>query len=144
MAGTGEKRIQQALKTAGGAISSGFSILGHQSQDELARLLGESMVLFLPSRSEAFPLAAGEAVCMGCTVVGGPLEALCSMARGGFSGATATRFDEDALLTVLQRDLENWESGRYDPERIAQAWRAEFDRRRVATKILELARDLPV
>jgi glycosyltransferase involved in cell wall biosynthesis len=142
MLGSGEKRIQQALAKVGSSVSSRFSILGHQSQDEVARILGESMILFMPSRSEAFPLAAGEAVCMGCTVVGGPLEALCSLARGGFSGATATRFDEDALLAVLLRDLENWESGRYDPARIARAWRGEFDRRRVATKIRELARSL--
>ena len=111
MLGSGKKRIQRALKKAGGAPSSRFSILGHQSQDVVARILGESMALFLPSRSEAFPLAAGEAVCMGCTVIGGPLEALCSLARGGFSesgdpAGSAAAIPDDPATRAERADLD--------------------------------------
>jgi glycosyltransferase involved in cell wall biosynthesis len=139
MLGTGEALLRGAFEKSNSPHSERFSVLGHRPQEEVAEILGRSMVFFLPSRTEAFPLAAGEAVCMGCTVVGSDLEAVRSLAKSGFSGTVAPGFQEDALLAALLQDLERWKAGRYGPADIAETWRARFDRRRVADRILELA-----
>lgn len=142
MLGPGEGLIRRALAEATSSPSSRFSIIGARPQKDVVRTLGESMVLFMPSHWEGFPLAAAEAVCMGCTVSGSPIEALRSLVRDGGSGTIATSFGEDALLEALVRDTEKWESGDYDPETLSRMWRGEFDRRRVADRILTLARSL--
>jgi glycosyltransferase involved in cell wall biosynthesis len=140
MLGPGEELIRRALAEAFSSPSSRFSIMGARPQQDVVRTLGESMALFMPSRWEGFPLAAAEAVCMGCTVTGSPIEALRSLARDGDSGTIASDFDENTLFEALLRDTEKWESGEYDPEALARMWREEFDRRRVADRILTLAR----
>jgi glycosyltransferase involved in cell wall biosynthesis len=142
MLGPGESFIRRALAEAVSSPSSRFSVMGARPQQDVVRTLGESMVLFMPSRWEGFPLAAAEAACMGCTVTGSPIEALRSLALDGRGGTIAANFDEDSLFEALLRDTEKWESGEYDPVVLARIRREEFDRRRVADRILALARSL--
>jgi glycosyltransferase involved in cell wall biosynthesis len=142
MVGPGEGLIRRVMGEGLSSPSSRISIIGARPQQDLLQTLGESMVLFMPSRWEGFPLAAAEAVCMGCTVAGSPIEALQSLACDGSTGTTATSFDEDALLEALLCETEKWESGDHDPKALSRKFRDEFDRRRVADRILTIARDL--
>ena len=141
MMGSGAEHIQRVAKRLN-APSDRFVIEGPKPQQEVAETLGRSMILFLPSRSEAFPLAIGEAGCMGCTIVGSPLEAVKHVTRGGDRGTVAAGFDEESLLAALFADTDKWVLGRYDPSAIAEKCRAEFNRRSVANRIIRLALDL--
>ena len=138
MLGSGQEIVKKILGRLRSPHANRFSILGHRPQEELAQILGESRVLFLPSRTEAFPLSAGDAVCMGCTVVGAGLEAIIALSKDGLCGTVADGYRQESLLQALTEELNHWDSGRRDPEAIATLWRSQLDRRNVARKILHL------
>ena len=84
-------------------------------------------MLFVPSRWESFSIAAAEALCTGCSIVGTPAEAFRYLSMQGFSGTIASTFDRKAILAALLQDATKWERGDYKPEKIAIFWRANLD-----------------
>lgn len=113
-------------------------LLGSLPHNEVVNYLGRSQILFMPSNWESFGIAAAEAVCMGCSVVGTPLESLQFLTQGSFSGTLAPDFSEDALLSALLTDVLKWETGNYVPEDISSFWRSRLHRKVIAEKILSL------
>lgn len=138
--GPGEETVRRYMAEAcRGDPAPSISVLGRVPRGELVRHLGEARILFMPSNWESFGIAAAEAVSMGCSIVGTPIESLMYLTRGGFSGTLAPDFSEKALLAALLTDVQRWEAGEYDPGEIASFWRSRLNRRTVARSYLELA-----
>jgi hypothetical protein len=113
-------------------------LLGNLSRDALARLLEESQVFYSPSAFESFGIAAGEALCAGCSVVA---ERSLSMAAfewfvSANSGTLAEDGDAAAHVRAVQTELDAWANGARIPADIARYWGERLNATQVATKIL--------
>lgn len=118
-------------------------LLGNIDRAALARLLEESQVFYSPSAFESFGVAAGEALCSGCSVVA---ERSLSMAAfewfvSANSGTLAESGDVIAHVRAVQTELEAWANGARVPMEIARYWGARLHAPQVAEKIL--AKGLP-
>lgn len=136
--GSGEDIVQRLIAKASSQQPIRLHLTGRLPHNEVVNYLGRSQILFTPSNWEGFSIAAAEAVCMGCTIVGTPLESLHFLTRGGFSGTLASNFTEDALLSALLIDSSKWEAGTYAPEDISHFWRSRLNRRAIAKSFLHL------
>jgi hypothetical protein len=115
-------------------------LLGNLSRDALARLLEESQVFYSPSAFESFGIAAGEALCAGCSVVA---ERSLSMAAfewfvSANSGSLADDCDAAAHVRAVQTELDAWANGARIPADIARYWGERLNATQVATKISAL------
>jgi glycosyltransferase involved in cell wall biosynthesis len=111
---------------------------GPLPHEEVLRELSRSRTLVMPSVAEMFPIAAAEAVCLGCSIVGSPIGAFRYLTRGGMNGVVASGFGPDHVLAALLFDAGRWDRGEYDPEEIAEYWRTRLCRREVAKRFLEI------
>ena len=138
--GNGREVIERFLKAESPIPAGRVRITGPLDHDEVVQCLAESRMLFLPSLSEGFSIAASEALCLGCSVTGSPLECLNYFSQGGFSGTLARGFGRDAYLEALSADAAKWEIGAYSAEGISSFWRRRLNRGIIASQFLELAR----
>lgn len=102
------------------------------------RHIAPSQMLLMPSNWEGFALAAGEAVCLGCSIVGTPIGSLEYLVGDGERGTIADSFDTSAVLDALKAEAARWERGERNPARIAATWRGRINRRAVGGALLEL------
>jgi glycosyltransferase involved in cell wall biosynthesis len=135
--GSGKEIIQRFISKWASQLPN-IHLTGKIPREELIRHLAKSQIFFMPSNAESFGIAAAEAVCMGCTIVGTPIESLTFLTWGGFSGTIATGFTELPLLTALLIDAHKWELGYYDPQNISHFWRNNLCRKAIAEKIVRL------
>ena len=136
--GNGTAFLTKLLSDLPTEVLNRIRIVGAIAHKAVLHLLGESRILFMPSISESFGIAASEALTLGCSLVGSPLESLQYMSQGGACGTLASNFSEDAYLGALLADALRWERGDYDPATIAKYWRNELDRKRIAGEFLSL------
>lgn len=141
--GHGKDSVEKSVSKWNSALKERLEVLGPlDHHNEMTRLLGESRILFMPSNWESFGISAAEAVCMGCTVVGTPLEPLDFLVAGGLSGTLAKDFAFESLMQALAFDASKHKQGTYDPIEIAAYWRPRLSIREVASRIYELVSDL--
>lgn len=107
-------------------------ILGEIRHSEIKKYLMEAKILFMPSRSESFGIAAGEALCQGCSVVGSPIESMRFLTMQGFSGNVASSFTESSFLGTLLYEAMKWEKNEKDSAEIAIYWKKRLDREVIA------------
>lgn len=88
--GSGIENILSFVQQLPFEISSRIIVSGFVSHEKMPELLSKSKIFFAPSNLESFGIAAAEALCMGCSIVGTPLEPFRYLTAGGFSG-TITR-----------------------------------------------------
>ncbi len=136
--GAGTPLVKSLLQHASEEIKSRIEILGLVEKAKIKELLGVSKIFFLPSRWESFSISSAEALCMGCSIVGTPVEALRYLSMQGFSGSVAATFHKEAILAALLQDVAKWDNGSYDPQKIALYWRPKLDRKTVAQSIANL------
>ena len=137
--GAGTAEVKNLLKDAPENVKERIEILGFVEREKIKGLLANAKVFFVPSRWESFSISSGEALCMGCSIAGTPLESLRYLSMQGFSGTVASTFDRDAILAALLEDAIKWDDGDYEPEKAASFWRAILDRKIIAKKIERLA-----
>jgi glycosyltransferase involved in cell wall biosynthesis len=140
--GNGIELVKKLLEGAPENVKERIKILGFVEREKIKELLSNAKILFVPSRWESFSIASAEALCMGCSVVGTPLESLHFLSMQGFSGTTAASFDGEAILATLLKDSAKWDRGDYEPEKIAKFWRAKLDRKNIAKTIETLAKEV--
>jgi glycosyltransferase involved in cell wall biosynthesis len=137
--GLGRQRIEDLVSKWNKEIKQRVEILGPlNTHNSMAQLLGESLMCFMPSKWESWGIAAAEALCMGCTVVGTPLEPLDFLVAGGFSGTLAKGFAFEDLMQALTSDASKHKQGTYKPIDIAGYWRRRLSIREVTLQICEL------
>jgi glycosyltransferase involved in cell wall biosynthesis len=120
--GSGEKQLAVLRDRLPKSIQSRISILGAVSRDALCEAYQASQVILIPSRYESGPMAAAEALCCGCSVVGSALlpsvNFMCSQGSGTLSASRSVGDLSDALAL----ELHAWSAGRRDPSAISRAW----------------------
>lgn len=85
--------------------------VGVQSREALRELFLTSRVILFSSRWETGPIAAGEALASGCTLVGPPLLNFVTYHLAGpFGEASRTRSPME-LAAVLAREMGRWDRG---------------------------------
>jgi glycosyltransferase involved in cell wall biosynthesis len=138
--GSGTELIKSSIKDVPQEVADRISISGYVEHEKVKDILRNAKVLFVPSRWESFSIAAAEAVCTGCSIVGTPVEALRYQSMQGFSGSISATFDKKAILAALLQDANKWDQGKYDQEKIAAYWRPILNRKSVAKNIETLAK----
>jgi Glycosyl transferases group 1 len=113
---------------------------GVLDRHQLAELLRASQVFYSPSAYESFGIAAGEALCCGCSLVAGSSPSL-----GSFewfvsenSGKLAQENNARGQLQALHLELDAWSRGERDAHRISKIWCDRLHADRVAARTLEL------
>jgi hypothetical protein len=137
--GSGIEKVKGIIADAPQDIKDRIEISGYIEHEKVKGILSNAKILFIPSRWESFSIAAAEAPCTGCSIVGTPAEALRYLSMQGFSGTITSTLDKKAILAALLQDAIKWDNGEYEPEKIAAFWRAKLDRRIIAKGIENLA-----
>jgi len=140
--GTGTEKIESLIEDVPQDVRNRLKVLGFVERDKIKEFLSNARIFFMPSRWEGLSIASCEALCMGCSVVGTPIESLRYLSMQGFSGTTSPTFERAAILSALLQDSIKWDSCYYEPEKIAAFWRAKLDRKSVAQNIARLASTL--
>ena len=140
--GDGERTLEQTVSAWRNELREKVEILGQVSHSKVVELLADSRVLYMPSKTEGFPIVAAEAVCMGCSIVGTPLESLDFLAANGFSGTLSEGFSSRHLTRALTIDVSKHAEGAYDPVEIAGHWRSTLSIDQVSAQIYEIIRKL--
>lgn len=112
-------------------------ILGHQSQENVMKLLDSSRCLVSTSRWESGPIVAAEALLRGCSLVGP--ESVPSFRQFCVDTECGTMFCQrsgSAVAQALHAELLAWEEGRRSPEQISLRWRGIFTPGSVCAKLL--------
>jgi glycosyltransferase involved in cell wall biosynthesis len=113
-----------------------ITFTGRRPHTELAAHLYQSRILLVTSRHESFHIAAAEALCCGCSVVGPAAIASLVYFAGSDSGTVAPRRGLAFLKEALGAEARAWEEGRRDPEKIAAVWRGRVGAKAVAEQLL--------
>jgi glycosyltransferase involved in cell wall biosynthesis len=138
--GSGIEMVKAIIAHAPQDIKDRIEVSGFIQHEKVESVLRNGKMLFVPSRWESFSIAAAEALCTGCSIVGTPAEALRYQSMQGFSGSISASFDKQAILAALLQDANKWDQGKYNPKKIAAFWRQILDRKSVAKSIETLAR----
>jgi glycosyltransferase involved in cell wall biosynthesis len=115
----------------------------YMAHREISSIYKKSKIFFLSSRYESFNIAAAEALCCGCSVVGPVDIASVPFFAGEASGTVACRQRRDHFLDALGAEVQAWETGQRNPERISQKWVATVGSVAVAKKFVECFESLP-
>jgi L-malate glycosyltransferase len=98
--GDGPRRLELARLAATAGISRQVEFLGHR--EDVPALLAEADVFVLPSRSEAFPNGAIEAMAAGLPVVASATGGLLDLVQSGTTGILVPPGDAAALTAALR------------------------------------------
>lgn len=136
--GSGAEYLDLLLAGVAAPIRSRIHVRGSIPHSEIADRFMKSRICFLTSRYESGPLVASEALCCGCTFFAQdngmvPLNAIRAMDAGGGVSGGAMR-----LANGLLAEMNRWDAGGYDPERIATDARKVFSYRQIAEKVQAL------
>lgn len=116
---------------------------GLKPHREIAALYQQSKIFLMTSRHESFNIAAAEALCCGCSVVG-PVEiASVPFFTSEASGTVVCRQTRDHFLDALGVEVWTWKTGRRNPDMIGQHWLATVGATAVARQFLECLESLP-
>jgi glycosyltransferase involved in cell wall biosynthesis len=105
--------------------------------EQMRHLLGRGRILLLTSRWEGFPNTLGEALALGCSIVGTDIPAIRQVAGSSEFGRVAGSSSR-GLVTALEDELRLWDEDKRDPRKIAAYWRERVAPEKVAGRILGL------
>jgi len=116
-----------------------IAVFHDSSTHLLARRLSDARVFLSTSRWESTPIAAIEALCMGCSLVApDDVPGYRSLINNGRYGTAYSRGHVDAGVHALKSELEQWDTGRRNPARTAMHWRMKSSLQAVANRWSEL------
>jgi len=136
--GTGERDIKLRLSHCSPEVRSKIEVMNYKPHEELHKFLSSSKIFFHPSRLESFGIAAAEAVCMGNSIVGGPLEPLRYLSSNGFSGTIASDFKTKHMVSALLEESLKWDRDVSKDEKISKFWRKRLEKKKIAEEILKI------
>ncbi|MES2659834.1 MAG: glycosyltransferase [Verrucomicrobiota bacterium] len=118
---------------------------GRVDRVQLCGILRTSQVFYSASAFESFGIAAGEALCSGCSVVGGRSPSMASFEwfTSERSGRLAVENDAPGHLAALKDELTSWEQGERNPISISKTWASRLHAEQVAMRALELRMTRP-
>lgn len=138
--GRGSNKIKEKLSKHQDDIKiSAYEFVNHK---KINHYLKESKIFFAPSNYESFNIAAAEALCCGCSLVGSPLPSFNYFIKNGFSGTLTKDFKIESFIKALQEDIKKWDNNVYQPSEISRYWQKELDADKIAKQIIDLAKSL--
>jgi glycosyltransferase involved in cell wall biosynthesis len=135
--GGGGPAVENLLRTVPAEIRSRIEYAGRVPHEELPAHYRAAQVFLCTSWHESFNIAAAEALCCGCSVVGPADIASMVYFAGARSGTPAASRSVAGFQAALRTELEAWASGGRDPLAISVYWRDRLHADRVAATILE-------
>ncbi|MDZ4200158.1 MAG: glycosyltransferase [Kiritimatiellia bacterium] len=139
--GSGEAVLRMLRATLPEAVQEKIEITGRLSHAETLKRLAKTKILLVSSRMDSFNMAAAEALCMGCSVVGGSHLPSFAEFVSNQSGAIARSYTARGLAEAVQSECALWQSQQRDALGIATASRAIFQIDSVAFQIRKLMCD---
>jgi glycosyltransferase involved in cell wall biosynthesis len=130
--GSGEYILRSYISKLPSNIRDRISIVGVIPHDEIKQYMVRSRIFFMPSRFESFGIAAAEALCCGCAIVGTPIEPLKFLTMQGFSGNVASSFSINALVGTLIYEAEKHERGEFDCKGVSEFWKKKLNKNQIA------------
>ena len=123
-------------------LSSGsrkrIEFAGRVSHQELAPHYQTARIFVMTSRFESFNIAAAEALCCGCSVVGpAEIPSMPFFARES-SGSLASRNSYAHMLDALCAEAEAWRQGHRDPSKISALWQETVGAHAVAARFVRV------
>jgi glycosyltransferase involved in cell wall biosynthesis len=111
--------------------------LGTRTHTELRDLYLSSRAILFTSRWETGPVAAGEALASGCTLIGAPLMNFLSYHLVGPFGRCSPDRSAVRLAEAIDAEMQAWDRGERLPNEIAGYWRARLNATTVCRQLLE-------
>ncbi len=136
--GSGSEVVQKLAQRMNADCRARLDIVGRVGHAKLPAFYNESQIFLCTSRYESFMIAAGEALCCGCSVVGDARLTSMVYFAGLSSGTTSCDSSEDNLRDAVMAEINAWQSGERDPVQISQTWQARLHADRVAAAFLKL------
>jgi glycosyltransferase involved in cell wall biosynthesis len=136
--GSGAEIVQELTQQMNPDCKSRIDIVGRVDHSKLPAWYRESRIFLCSSRYESFLIAAGEALCCGCSVVGDARIASLPYLAGLASGTVSCDSSVVNLRDAVSAEINAWESGERDPAQISQAWQARLHADRVAEAFLKI------
>jgi glycosyltransferase involved in cell wall biosynthesis len=130
--GSGADIAQKLAQHVRADCRSRIEIVGRVDHANLPVHYSESQIFLCTSRFESFMIAAAEALCCGCSVVGDARIASMPFFTGLSSGTVAADSSLENMRDALMAEIDAWQSGQRDPVQISQAWQARLHADRVA------------
>ena len=137
--GQGKEKLEKRISRD---LTQRVMFTGPIPHENVKDYLGRAKIFLSSSRFEGFSIAASEALALGCTLVGTPLESFSYLVRGGWSGSLATSFDAASLSGALFYESEAWNRNLRNPEEIAAFWRERLKRERVGMGYLQVVQEI--
>ena len=136
VAGSGAERMEKLRSSLPSYLHSRIVITGLLDHVGLHRHYQVAQVLLFTSRYEGFPVAAAEALCCGCTVVGAAtLSSMNYISSLGGGTVALTRSSRD-YADALAAELDAWAACERAPGLISRDWQKRVSSTAVATAIL--------
>jgi glycosyltransferase involved in cell wall biosynthesis len=110
--------------------------LGTRTQTELRDLYLSSRAILFTSRWETGPIAAGEALASGCTLIGAPLMNFLTYHLAGPFGRCSPDRSAVLLAEAIDTEMQAWDRGERLPNEIAGYWRARLNATTVCRQLL--------
>ena len=136
IAGNGPRREELEALVAARNLTSHFTFLGHR--EDVSTLLASADAFVLPSRSEAFPNGAIEAMAAGLPVVASAVGGLLDLIHDGSTGLLVQPDSPEQLASGLRRLI----ADRPFAARLGQAARAHVRERYSFDRMVESFEDL--
>ncbi len=124
----------------GPEVRERVTLHGRKLPGEVVGLFDVAQVSYCPSAFESFHIASAEALCCGCSVVGGRSVSLASFEwfTGEGDGRLAASDDAEGHAGAILDELTAWSAGERDPGIISQRWSSRLHAPRVAEQVLGL------
>lgn len=114
------------------------TLAGRLPHAELKRHYQEARIIIFTSHFEGCPVAGGEALAFGCSVVGpGSLPPLLYLA-GDSSGTCSISRRTGDMCDALATEMELWRRGCRDPKRISETWYPRLAASSMAAQLIQL------
>ncbi len=116
------------------------SLRGRLERGQLVEAFRKSCIFYSPSAYESFGIAAGEALCCGCSVVAGKSPSMTSFEWfvSKDSGLLASADNGEGHLLALKKELDCWDQGGRNPLMIAKTWGHLLHANQVAAQVIEI------
>ena len=138
----GLPRIPEKLKEELHALRDRLILTGPLDHAQLSAWNRQAKIYLLTSHCETFNIAAAEALCCGCSVVGPSQIASVSYFAGAKSGTPSHLRTPDHMTDALIAEVDEWANQHRDPAKISALSLPHFDAEMVAKRYLELFDEL--
>lgn len=115
-----------------------IKIPGPLPNAEIQRHMAGSKIFLMASRHESFGIAAAEALCLGCSVVGPAHIPSIPWFCGSDSGTVAATYTKNGLVDALAAEAKAWKCAQRDAQSIATAWQNRVGAEAVAQHVVQL------